>query len=64
MYTQLMKTLSNDFNVDGLMTLTVTFDLFLKTLTFAITFEPLKVELSYFMCTLPVIGPFQLCQKV
>ena len=36
---------------------------YMKTLSFAITFEPLEVELSYFLCTFFVMRPFQSIQK-
>ena len=46
------------------MTLTGTFwPTFLKTLTFAINFEPLEVELSYFKCSSLVMRSFQSCKK-
>ena len=36
---------------------------FLKIITFAITFEPLEVEMCYFTCTFHVMRSFLSCKK-
>ena len=48
-----------------LVTLTLTFDLlFKKNLTLAITFEPIEIRLSYYICGLIVTRPFLSVPKI